>query len=1074
MNFSDFFIKRPIFATVLSIIIVVIGALAMRALPIQQYPSVVPPTVSVQATFPGANADTVSQTVAAPLAEAINGVEDMLYMTSTSSDNGIMRMDIAFEIGSDGDINTINVNNRVQSALSQLPEAVQSQGVNVELSSSSILMLVALRSPDGEYSKTYMQNYAVLNILDELRQIPGVGKAEALGGSQFAMRIWLDPDKLARYDLTPAEVASAIRAQNTEVPAGSLAAEPQSDPRAYTYTISAGGRLSSADEFRDIYLRTNPDGSSLYLKDVARIELGASSYAVNAQLNGATMAPIIINQQPEANALETAAKVRDSMKQLADRFPAGLEYVVPYDTTLFIDASIETVAHTFIEAFIIVAVIVFLFLQNWRSTIIAMTVVPVSVLGAFAGLYMLGFSINLLSLFAMILAIGIVVDDAILVVENVERLLEDEEDISIAKAVSEGMREVGGPIIATGFIMASVFVPVAFLGGFTGQIYQQFALTIAISVAISAVVALTFTPALAAIFLKHKKSQEEESKLMRVVHAPGRWFNKGFDWITRGYMAIVRALVKLWVLALALTVLVLAGSFWIYESTPSSLVPEEDQGIALASVSLPDAASVARTTDYVEAVGAEIEKIPGVDYVSAIAGYDLLTSSVNTARGTMFVSMEPWGKRDLTASDIIARVNKIGAQTQGGTVRSFNLPPIPGLSTTGGFTGYLQSLEGASPNEMGQAANKIMQAANKRKELAQVFTTFNPNVPSYRAHINQQKALSYGVSIQALNTTLSNTLGHGFVNYFSYQNRNFQVFLQNEDEYRRSKEDLSNIFVRGGNGERIPLAEFVTLERITAPAVMTRYSVYAAAQFQGGPAPGHSSGQAITAMEEVVSETLGDGWSMGWTGTAYQEINTGNAATIAIAFGLLMVFLILAAQYESWSLPLAVLTAVPFAFLGAIGGIALRGLNVGVYVEVGMLVVVGLAAKNAILIVEFAELQRKDEGMSIREAAVHAAEQRFRPIVMTSLAFIFGTLPLALASGASSGSSHEIGTTVAVGMASVAILASFFVPSFYAMIARFSDWLARKRGKKEEHSDDGGKGKGSDEGNESSAQTSSS
>lgn len=1059
MNFSNFFISRPIFATVLSIIIVVVGALAIQALPIKQYPDVVPPTVSVTAVFPGANADTVSQTVAAPLAEAINGVEDMIYMTSTSSDNGLMSLSVAFEIGTDGDTATINVNNKVQSALSQLPQAVQGQGVKVELQSSSILMLVALRSPNGEYSKTYMQNYAVLNILNELRNIPGVGKADALGGSEFAMRIWLDPNKLAQYDLTPSEVANAIKSQNTEVPAGSLAAEPQSDPRSYTYTISAGGRLTSAEEFRNILLRTNPDGSALTLQDVARVELGASSYAVDAKLNGDTMAPIVINQQPGSNALDTAALVNETMEKLAKRFPAGLEYVVPYDTTLFINASISTVTQTFIEAFLIVAVIVFLFLQSWRSTLIAMTVVPVSVLGAFAGLYVLGFSINLLSLFAMILAIGIVVDDAILVVENVERLLEDEEDISITKAVVEGMREVGGPIIATAFIMAAVFVPVAFLGGFSGQIYQQFALTIAISVAISAVVALTFTPALSAILLK-RKNQGEQSKLARAIHAPGNWFNKGFDWLTRGYLVIVRSLIKLWVLTILLTVGVLAISFWLYETTPSGLVPSEDQGIALASLSLPDAASSARTSAYVDKVATKIENIPGVAYVSAIAGYDVLSGSVNTARGTMFISLEDWGSRDLAADGIIERVNKIGGQTQGGSVRAFNLPPIPGLSTTGGFTGYLQSLEGADANELGEAANKVMKAASERKELAQVFTTFNPNVPAYRADIDKRKALSYGVSIQALNTTLSNTLGNGFVNYFSYQNRNFQVLLQNEAEYRQSVDDLSNIFVRGGKGERIPLAEFVTLKRITAPAASTRYSVYSSAQFQGGPAPGHSSGQAIAAMEEVVSETLGSGWTMGWTGTAYQEANTGNAAVIAIAFGLLMVFLILSAQYESWALPLSVMTAVPFAFIGAIGGVALRGLNLGVYVEVGMLVVVGLAAKNAILIVEFAELQRREQNMSIREAAEHAAEQRFRPIVMTSLAFIFGTLPLAIASGASSASSHQIGTTVAMGMLSVAVLASFFVPSFYAMIAGFSDWLARKRGKGKGKQDEHGSNQG--------------
>lgn len=1046
MNFSDFFIKRPIFATVIAAIILMIGGMAMFALPIQQYPSVVPPTVSVQATFPGANAETVSQTVAAPLAEAINGVENMIYMTSTSSDNGMMSLEVAFEIGSGGDINTINVNNRVQSALSRLPESVQAQGVNVELRSSNILLLVALRSPNGEYSKTFMQNYAALNIVDELRRLPGVGEASVLGGNEFAMRIWLDPDKLARYDLTPSEVANAIRAQNTEVPAGSLAAEPQRDPRAYTYTISAGGRLASAAEFRDIYLRTNPDGSSLYLEDVARIELGSSSYTVSSYLNGATMSPIIINQQPEANALETAANVQKTLQRLSERFPAGLEYVVPYDTTLFIDASVRAVIETFLEAFVIVAVVVFLFLQNWRSTLIAMTVVPVSVVGTFAGLYSLGFSINLLSLFAMILAIGIVVDDAILVVENVERKLEEDEDLSVLKAVSLGMREVGGPVIATSVIMAAVFLPVAFLGGFTGRIYQQFAVTIAISVALSALVALTLTPALAAIFLKHK-SRQKESKWMRMIQAPGRWFNKGFGWITQAYMTVVRALVKLWVLALGLAVAIVVFSYWLYEQTPSTLIPSEDQAIAVASLSLPDAASLARTTDYVLKVADRVEQIPGVEYVSAIAGYNLLTNSSNTARGSLFINMVPWGERELTADQIIARVNLIGAEVRGGSARAFNLPSIPGLSTTGGFTGYLQAFAGAGPKLLGETAGKVMQAANQRQELNQVFTTFNAMVPAYRADINQRKALSYGVSIRELNTTLSNTLGSGFVNYFAYQNRNFRVYLQNEDQFRRTPQDLANIFVRGGSGERIPLTEFITLERISAPAIMTRYNIYGSAQFQGGPAPGYSSGQAISAMQEVVSETLGDSWGMGWTGTAYQEVNTGSTAILAIAFGLVMVFFILAAQYESWSLPLAVLTAVPFAFFGAIGGIALRGLDISVYVQVGILVVVGLSAKNAILIVEFAELQRKKEDMSISDAAIHAAELRFRPIVMTSLAFIFGTLPLALASGASEASSHHIGTTVAVGMLSVAILSSFFVPSFYVIIARLSDWLARKRHK---------------------------
>ncbi|MGM0693517.1 MAG: efflux RND transporter permease subunit [Pseudomonadota bacterium] len=1044
MNFSNFFIKRPIFATVLAIILTLIGVMSMRVLPVEQYPSVVPPTVSVQAQFPGADAETVAQTVAAPLAEAINGVEDMLYMTSTSADNGTMSLDVAFNIGTDGDINTINVNNRVQGALSQLPEAVQAQGVQVELRSSSILMLVALTSPEGDYDRTFMQNYATLNILDELRQVPGVGNAEVLGGGEFAMRIWMDPDKLAQYDLTPTEVAAAIRAQNTEVPAGSLAAPPQGESRAFTYTITAGGRLNDVDDFREIFLRTNPDGSSLRLQDVARIELGASFYGVDARLNGAAMSPIIINQQPGANALETAEAVKSTMAELEERFPPGLEQVVPYDTTLFIDASVSTVTKVFIEAFLIVGVILFIFLQNWRFTVIAMSVVPVSVLATFAGFYMFGFSINLLTLFALVLSIGIVVDDAILVVENVERVLSEDEETTVTQATIRAMKEVGGPVIATSLIMAAVFVPVAFLGGFTGQIYQQFALTVAISVAFSALMALTFTPALSAIFIKRKPASDTETTFRRAINTPLRLFDRLFAAITAAYMWVVKGLVRFWGLALLLTALVIGGSWWLYQNTPSTLVPETDQGIVLASVQLPDSASLDRTQDYMAELSSRIEEIPGVSYVAAVAGYDILSSAVNTARGVMFINMEPWAERELTAEGLVGQVMQLGGEIPGGSAMAFNMPSIMGLSTTGGFTGYLQSFEGASPQELFQASGQVMQAAAEHPALEQVFTTFNVNVPGYRAEIDQQKALSYGVALEDLNATLSNTFGNGFVNYFSYQNRNFQVYLQNEDEFRKTPDDINSVYVRGGNGDRIPLSEFVTLERQAKPAVVSRFGVYLGAQFQGGPAPGFSSGEAVAAMEEIVQETLGDDWGMGWTGTAYQETQMGSTATLAIVFGLLMVFLILAAQYESWSLPLAVLTATPFAFLGGIGGIVLRGLDTSVYVEIGMLVVVGLAAKNAILIVEFAELQRKEQGQSIREAAVTAARLRFRPIVMTSLAFIFGTLPLALATGASDTSSHHIGTTVAVGMATVAVLGSLFVPSFYAMIAAISDWLRRR------------------------------
>ena len=563
--------------------------------------------------------------------------------------------------------------------------------------------------------------------------------------------------------------------------------------------------------------------------------------------------------------------------------------------------------------------------------------------------------------------------------------------------------------------------------------------------------ALTFTPALSAILIKHKP-QMEESKFKRAINTPLRLFDSLFAGITAAYMWTVRTLVRLWGLALLLTGLTLVASWWLFETTPSTLVPETDQGIVLASIQLPDSASLDRTNNYMDELSAKIEEIEGVEYVSAVSGYDILSSAVNTARGIMFINMVTWAERDLTADALVGKIMQLGAETPGGSAMAFNVPPIMGLSTTGGFTGYLQSFDGASSQELFEASMAVMQAANKHPALAQVFTTFNVNVPGYRAEIDQQKALSYGVSLQDLNATLSNTFGNGFVNYFSYQNRNFQVYLQNEDEYRKTPDDMNGVYVRGGSGERIPLSEFITLERQAKPSVVSRFGVYLGAQFQGGPAEGYSSAQALEVMEQIVQDTLGSNWGMGWTGTAYQESEVGNTASLAIMFGLLMVFLILAAQYESWSLPLAVLTATPFAFLGSIGGIVLRGLETSVYVEIGMLVVIGLAAKNAILIVEFAEMRRKEVGETIREAAISAAELRFRPIVMTSMAFIFGTLPLALATGASDLSSHHIGTTVAVGMASVAVLSSFFVPTFYAMIATISDWLRRKvSGDKPDH-----------------------
>ena len=1034
MNISRFFIQRPIFATVLSVIITLIGAMAMRILPIAQYPDVVPPSVSITATYPGANAETVAETVAAPLAQQINGVENMLYMTSTSTDSGVMQMSVSFAVGSDGNTDTINVNNRVQQALASLPSEVQAQGVQVDLKSGSMLMLVALTSPTGAYDRTYLQNYAAINLTDSLKQISGVGDAAVLGNSEFAMRIWLDPSKLAQYSLTPAEVKTAITYQNKAVPAGNLAATPQGTAAPFTYTISAGGRFNTADQFRNIILRTNSDGSTLRLGDVARIELGSSSYAVLSKMNGGGMAPIMVQQQPGSNAVSTVNAVKARMAELSQHFPEGMSYSIPYDTTLFINASIESVIHTFVEALILVAIIVFIFLQNWRVMVIAMSVVPIAVIGTFAGMYALDFSINLLSLFGMILAIGIVVDDAILVVENVERLMAEDKKLSIFRATVEAMREVSGPVVATAFIMASVFVPVGFLGGLTGMMYKQFAVTIAISVAISAVVALTLTPALCVLLIRHV-SEEKGNAIARVLHKPLDIFNKAFDKVTHLYMFLVRAAIRAWFVSLAILVAVSFAAVLIYERNPSTLVPTTDQGMVMAPVIMPSASSLARTEQYMDQVAAILRKDPSIQYVTEIVGYDLTTSSTNTARGAFFITLKPWSERSETSTQLLGKIMGAGQQVKGGMVFAVNMPPIIGLSSMGGFSGYLQPYNGASSEELYQASLKVMGAAAKRPELAGVRTSFDVNVPSYRLHIDQEKATAYGIELSTIQDTLSGTLGNSFVNFFTYQNRNYRVYVQNDGEYRQSPEDLNRIYVSSSSGKLIPLSEVASLERTTAPVNVTRINVTTGALFQGSSAPGYSSIDALNAMNEVVRDTLGRDWGMSWTDTSYQETHAGSAAALAIVFGLVMVFLILAAQYESWAMPLAVMTSVPFAFLGAVLAVWMRGLEVSVYVQIGFLVVVGLAAKNAIMIVEFAELVRKERGLSIREAAIEAAHLRFRPIIMTSLAFIFGTLPLMLASGAGDTNSHHIGTTVVGGMLCVMLLASVFVPAFYYMIA---------------------------------------
>jgi multidrug efflux pump len=1026
--FSRFFIDRPIFASVLSIVIVFAGLLAMRILPVAQYPEIVPPQVVVSATYPGASAQTIAETVAAPLEQQINGVEDMIYMQSTSTASGTLSLSVYFQTGTDADQANINVNNRVQRATAVLPEEVRRQGVTVAKRSSSILQIVALSSPDRRYDTIYISNYALVNVIDELRRVPGVGDAALFGASDYSMRIWLKPDKVAQYVLTPGDIAAAVRDQNAQFAAGRFAEEPMPGEQAFTYSATTQGRLADPREFEQIILRSDENGASLRLKDVARVELGSLNYSTVATLNGAPTVPIGIYLQPDANALDVATAVNVTMERLARRFPDGMRYDVPFTTTNFITASIEAVIHTFIEAIVLVVVVVFVFLQNWRATFIPVLAVPVSIIGAFAGMFLLGFSINLLTLFGLILAIGIVVDDAIIVLENVERIMTTEGKPPREAAI-QAMQEVSGPLVAIVLVLCAVFIPVSFLGGLAGELYRQFAITIAVSVVISGIVALTLTPALCALLLKPGHGEP---------WLPFRVFNRGFDWLTQRFIGGTAFFLRHAVIALAVVALMLGVTWWLFQRVPGALVPAEDQGSVFLVTMLPPAASLDRTTRITAQVTDGALRNPAVEGVVTIAGFDLLSGAQKTNAGVSFVSLKDWSERTdprLDARNLAPAFAALNAHFRDGIVIGFNPPPIIGLSTTGGFEFYLQDRSGGSLESLAQAAQQVVQAAGQRPELAGVSTTFNTGTPQYSLDVDREKAKALGVPITSIFDTMQSTFGSLYVNDFTLFGRTYRVSLSSEPEFRRSPDDLQHVYVRSANGAMIPLSVLVSVTRTVGADVVDRFNVFPAAKIQGNPAPGFSSGQAIAAMEQVVAQTLSSDYSIGWTGSAYQELQSAGTGAQGFLYGLVMVFLILAAQYERWSLPFAVITAVPFAVFGAILAIWLRGIENDIYFQVGIVTLIGLAAKNAILIVEVAA-ERHRMGMPVLDAALEAARLRFRPIVMTSLAFILGVVPLALASGASSASRHSIGTRVIGGMLAATFVAVLFVPLFFRLVTR--------------------------------------
>lgn len=1022
---SKFFINRPIFASVISIVIVIAGLVASQVLPIAQYPQIAPPTVLITATYPGASAETLAKTVAAPIEEQLNGVENLSYFTSSASANGSLTITATFDVGTNVDMAAVNVNNRVKAAEPRLPADVRTNGVIVQKRSNDILQVVALESEKGKYNTLYLSNYASLNIADELKRVKGVGDVTIFGAQDYSMRIWLKPDRLAQLGLTPSDISAAIKAQNAQNAAGKIGQEPAPADQMLVYTVTAKGRLLTPEEFGNIVVRASGPGGALRLKDVARIELGAYSYDQAFTFDGQPTIAMGIFLQTGANALEVAEGVRKKMADLKVKFPQGMSYVIPFDTTRFISASINEVIHTLIEAMVLVLAVVYIFLQSWRATLIPMVAVPISLIGTFAGLWLFGFSINTLTLFAMVLAIGIVVDDAIVVLENVERLMA-EEKLSPKDAAVKAMHEVSGALIAIVLVLCAVFVPVAFLGGIAGQLYKQFAVTVAVAVVLSGVVALTLTPALCALLLK---AQHTESKLF----AP---FNRLFERFTRSYTSTVGLTLKHGIIGGVIFALVIGVTIFFFRTLPGSFVPAEDQGYLISAIMLPDGATLKRTGATGENMRQMVSRDEAVAHTFVIPGFDLIGGGNKPNAGTMFIPLKDWSERKGKAQDLAGKFMGIGMMQADGLGLVFNPPPIMGLGTAGGFEVYVQNRVDGDAKKLNDIVQQFMAELQKRSEFTRISTFFRPTVPQLFVEVDEAKALSLGIPLDSVYATLQSTMGALYVNDFNKAGRVYRVQLQAEANYRMKPEDIGKVYVRSSTtNAMIPLSAISTVKRVVGPEQVERFNGFVAAKIMGDSKPGISSGDAIKIVEEVAAATLPSGYEISWTGQAYQEKRSSGSSAQAFGFAIIMVFLILAAQYEKWSLPLAVIMAVPFALMGALTAIWLRGMPNDIYFQIGLVVLIGLASKNAILIVEFAA-QKYAEGMGVVEAALEAARLRFRPIVMTSLAFVLGVFPLVKATGAGAAARQSMGTGVFAGMIAATFIATIFIPLFFKWLER--------------------------------------
>ncbi|MGZ5862381.1 MAG: efflux RND transporter permease subunit [Methyloceanibacter sp.] len=1038
MNISHFFIDRPIFAAVISIIITLVGAVSYFALPVAQYPEIAPPSISVSASYPGASAEIVAKTVATPLEQEVNGVDNMLYMTSQSTSDGSMSLTVTFKLGTDLDTAQVLVQNRISTALPRLPDEVRSIGVTVTKQSPDLMLVIHLLSPDGSRDQLYISNYATLHVKDVLSRIDGVGNVTIFGARDYSMRIWLDPEKLAARNLTAGDVLTALRGQNVQVAAGVINQPPVPQPGAFQLNVETQGRLTDTDQFGNIIVKSDADGRVVRIHDVGRVELGAADYSRNGYLDENVALPLGIFQRPGSNALATATQVEATMKELSKSFPLGLRYDIVYNPTVFISQSISAVIHTMFEAVVLVVVVIILFLQTWRAAIVPIVAIPVSLIGTFAMLEALGFSLNNLSLFGLLLAIGIVVDDAIVVVENVERNIR--EGLSPRDAAYKTMEEVGGALIAIALVLSAVFIPSTFLTGILGQFFRQFAVTIATSTVISLIVSLTLSPALCALLFKPHDPNPKQNLLTRPITGFFKLFNRSFDWLSSRYGGLTARLVRVALFMVLVYVGLIGLTVYQFIQAPTGFIPQQDQGYLINIIQLPPGASIARTDELTRRVTKLVLETPGIAHAVPIVGLDGATFTNSPNSAVIFTPLDDFKERaekGLSAHQIIGTLNQKFAQIQDGLLISVSPPPVRGIGTTGGFKMEVQDTHGGDPAQLETVTQTIVGAANQTPGLASIFTTFNTRTPKIYADIDRVRAEMLGVRADDVFQTLEVYLGSQYVNDFNFLGRTYRVTAQADGRFRQDLHAVSELKTRNAKGEMVPLGAVASFRNITGPYRVEHFNLYPSAAIQGGTTPGYSTGYGLAAMQRMAQQLLPEGYAYQWTEIAYQEQLAGNTAIYVFMASVVFVFLLLAAQYESWSLPLAVVLIVPMCLLAAVSGLLARGMDVNILAQIGFVVLIGLAAKNAILIVEFAR-QNEEHGEDRFQAATEAARVRLRPILMTSFAFILGVLPLVIATGAGAEMRQSLGTAVFFGMLGVTVFGLIFTPVFYVVVRAFA------------------------------------